>query len=214
LSGAVHYLTPLVQVPPRGMWGKSHQATLTTAEHWLGGPLDPDASVDEMVLRYLAVFGPASVADVRTWSGLAGLRDIMERLRPQLQTFRDEKGRELFDLPQAPRPDADTPAPVRFLPEYDNLFLSHADRSRIIDEEKRRQFATANGVGPNSFAVDGFLSGTWRILREKDAAKLAIKPLLAVSAADKVALEEEGVALLAFAAAGAGRHVVEFIEPD
>jgi hypothetical protein len=211
LARSVHYRAPLVQIPPRGLWGQSMQATWTTLESWLGREVDTAPSVDGVLLRYLAAFGPASPADARTWSGLTGLGEAFERLRPRLLTFRDENGRELFDLPDAPRPDADTPAPVRYLPEYDNLFLSHADRQRIARDEDRRRFATVNGVGPNAFSLDGFLQGTWRIRRQGDTATLLIEPLNAVSKAERRALEKEGEALLAFAAAGAAQRSVEFV---
>ena len=128
----------LVQVPPRGIWGRSSQVRVTTLASWLGRPLAAEPSLDEVVLRYLAAFGPASVADVTTWCRLTGMREVVERLRPRLETLRDEDGRELFDLPGAPRPGADVPAPPRFLPEYDNVLLSHADRSRFVDERGPR----------------------------------------------------------------------------
>ncbi len=139
LAYACRCLLPLVQVPPRGVWGRTLQVTSTPLDAWVGRPLDPAPSIDEVVLRYLAAFGPATPADAMAWSRLTGLREVFDRLRPRLRIFHDERGRELYDRPDAPRPGAEVPAPVRFLPEYDNLLLSHADRSRFssADAEPR-----------------------------------------------------------------------------
>src|SRR5918997_751437 len=198
LARAIRHLVPLVQVPPRGVWGKSGQATHTTAEAWLGRPLDPDPSLDEMVVRYLGAFGPAAVKDVQTWSGLTRLREVTDRLRPHLRTFRDERGKELFDLPDAPRPDPDTPAPPRFLPEFDNLILSHADRTRFIAEEYRKALASRNGMVPAAFLTGGFVRGTWKTGRSRGRARLEIKPFEILDKEDRDALAEEGEIFLRF----------------
>jgi hypothetical protein len=163
LTYACRCYLPFVQVPPRGLWRRSSQVTLTTAESWLGRPLAAKPSQDELVLRYLGAFGPAAVADVTTWSRLTGMRAVVERLRPRLVTFRDERGRELFDLPDAPRPEPGTPAPVRFLPEYDNVLLSHDDRSRFVLPEDRAVLARVWTVGNGSVLADGLVSAVWRV---------------------------------------------------
>lgn len=214
LSMAVRCLVPLVQLPPRGVWGAGGQPTVTTAEGWLGRPLDDDTSPDATVLRYLAAFGPATVADVQAWSGLTRLREVAQRLRPQLRTFHDEQGRELLDLPDAPRPDPDTPAPVRFLPEFDNVLLSHADRSRVISDEHRKRVSTRNGMVPGSVLVDGYFRGTWKITRKRQAATLAIDAYTRPSKKDTAAVTEEGARLLAFAAADADTHDIRFTPAD
>jgi hypothetical protein len=154
-----------VQVPPRGIWGESGQVTSTTAEAWLGRSLVTDPSIDDVVVRYLRAFGPASVADVASWSGLTGLREVLERLRPRLRSFHDERRRELFDLPDAPRPDPDTPAPPRFLPEYDNVLLSHADRSRFVDA-RTAEIRWDTRIVRGTVLHDGLTAGTWHIERD------------------------------------------------
>lgn len=214
LSAAARTLLPLVQVPPRGLWGRSGPAAHTTAEAWLGRPLDPDSRVDEVVLRYLAAFGPATVADVQTWSGLTRLKEVVERLRPGLLAVRDEGGRELFDLPDAPRPDPDTPAPARFMAEWDNVLLSHKDRSRIVAEAHRGRVYTVNGVMPGTVLVDGFVAGTWRMERHRGSAVLRVEPFAPLAADDEAALAAEGERLLGFAAADTPAREVRFATPE
>ena len=203
MGNATRAYVPLVQVPPRAVWGKSGQAKYATLESWTGRGLDPDPSIDEVVLRYLGAFGPASVMDMQNWSGLTKLRDVFDRLRPRLLTFRDEAGRELFDLPGAPRPDPCLPAPVRFLGEYDNVLLGHADRSRLIPAGFPWKEMLADGRWVSNFLVDGMLRGTWWIERDgKRSATLAVRPSGELSPAERDEV-----------AAEAGR-MVEFSEPE
>jgi hypothetical protein len=152
-----------VQVPPRGLWGKGGQVTYTTAETWLGRPVAERPSIDTVVRRYFAAFGPASAADVAAWCRLTGMREVIDRLHPKLRPFRDERGRELFDLPDAPRPDPDTAAPVRFLPEYDNVLLSHDDRSRFAPVGRSDRFLSVERKISGTVLHDGLVVGTWRM---------------------------------------------------
>lgn len=207
LTAVVRTQVPLVQLPPRGIWGRGGQAVHTSAESWLGRPLSAAPSPKAMVLRYLAAYGPASVKDLQAWSGLTRQREVIDRLRPRLLSLRDEKGTELLDLPDAPRPDPETPAPPRFLPEYDNLLRSHADRTRVLPEEHRRRLATPNDSPRPVFLIDGFVHGTWRITRERDRAVLTVEPYAPLPAQDRTALLDEGARLLDFAAGGADHDI-------
>jgi hypothetical protein len=208
LAQAVRALVPLVQVPPRAVWGKSGPAAHTSAEAWLGRPLSSRPSLKPLVTRYLAAFGPATVRDIQAWSGLTRLREVVEELRPGLRMFRDEQGAELFDLPDAPRPDLDTPAPVRLVAEFDNLILSHADRTRVLSEDRRKQlFARPNGVFPGSVLIDGFVTGSWKLTRSRPAAVLAVELFEPVTAGTRDAVTEEGERLLDFAAPGAAHDI-------
>jgi hypothetical protein len=204
LAYASRYLVPLIQVPPRGLWGQSAQATWTTAELWLGQPLSAKPSLERLIRRYLAAFGPATIADIAAWSGLGGLRPVVEKLRPELRTFQDGRGRELFDVIDGPFPDPDTPAPPRFLPEFDNLVLGHDDRTRVIAFEHR--YVVANGM----FLVDGFVAGTWRINRQRTGATLVISAFAPLRRADRTGLADEGERLLTFAAGDAADRDLRF----
>ena len=210
MAYAVRYLVPLIQVPPRGLWTRSGAPRVTTLATWLGlpgGPVVPQvAPPDEVVLRYLRAFGPATAADIRTWSWLGGLRAVIERLRPRLRTYRDEVGRELLDVEDGVFADRDERAPVRFLGEYDNLFLSHADRSRVTGE-------LAWGVSfarRGAFFVDGFLAGAWRATDLTGRATLSLDPRVPLAAArDEVVAE--GEALLRFLTPAASSHTVDLV---
>lgn len=201
---AIRALAPLVQVPPRGVWGQGGLPLCTTAEHWLGRPLSADTGPDETMLRYLAAYGPATVADVQAWSGLTRLREAAERLRPRLRIFRDEHGRELLDIAGAPLPHPDTPAPVRYLPEYDNALLSHADRTRILTPDDGKRIFTRGAV-----LVDGFVRGRWTVARKAATATLRVEAFARLSSAERAEVEEEGARMLAFVAADAKAHEVE-----
>src|SRR5262249_8992940 len=151
------------------------QARHTSAEAWLGAPLDPSPSPDVLVTRYLAAFGPATVADVQAWSGLTRLGEVVDRLCPPLRAFRGERGRELVDLPGAPRRGPDTPAPVRLVAEFDTLILSHADRARVVSDDNRLRLYSRNGIFPGTVLVDGFVSGMWRLTRSRRTAVLTVE---------------------------------------
>jgi hypothetical protein len=213
LAAGVAYTLATAQVTPRGMWGKSGRSMITSAESWLGQSLDHDSSLEAVAMRYLAAFGPASVADMQAWSGFTGLREVTERLRPQLRRFRDERGRELLDVPDGPLPDPDTPAPVRFLPEYDNAFLAHADRSRIVSDENRKRTWRANGFS-SPVLIDGFVGGLWKIKREKRDALLRVEVFAELSEDDRAVLEAQAEALLSFMTPDAAARDVHIVLSD
>lgn len=209
LAYTVRMGLPLIMVPTDGNWGFPSNAGFALAEEWLGHKI-PMASpqLEKVVLRYLAAFGPATPADAQNWSGMRALRDVFERLRPKLLTFRDERKRELFDLPDAPRPDEDTRAPVRFLPEYDNVLLGHADRTRIVSDEDRKRLITANLIVLGSFLVDGFVAGTWKTEEKKKSATLVLTSFGKLSRETKAELAEEGDTMLRFYFPEAKDHAV------
>jgi hypothetical protein len=213
LATAASHQLALVQVPPRGVWGASGPPTWGLAETWLGRSLGTDSAPDGVVRRYLGAFGPASISDIQNWSGLSRLRAVVDRLRDGLVTFRDERGRELFDLPDAPRPDPETPAPPRFLPEFDNLLLGHQDRTRVIDVDQATPLFPGNGAVLGSVLLDGRFAGGWRIARNGGGAALHVDLIGAPARADRQALAEEGQRLLDFAAAGSDPRDVAISPP-
>lgn len=208
LAYTVNHHVPMVQLPPRGVWGQNGPTTWTTVESWLGQPLSGEGSREQLVLRYLGAFGPASVKDAQAWCGLTKLREVFERL--DVRRFRDERGVELLDLPDAPRPDPAVPAPPRFLPEYDNVLLSHADRSRINPHSRRVPLPPGNGGSRGTLLVDGVWVAEWRITCDDGTATLVVEPFAPLSDADERAVAAEGEQLLAFAVADADSTTVQF----
>jgi hypothetical protein len=200
---AVRMHLPLVQVPRDGeAWGFPADSDFALAEHWLKTKVGAGAGAGVLVLRYLSAFGPATAADIQNWLGIRGVADVLAPLRGKLITFQDRRGREVFDLPKAPRPGADVEAPVRFLPEYDSVILAHADRSRLIDDAHRKVLITKNLIVPATFLVEGRVAGTWKIERKNATVTLRLAPFTTMSKRARAAIEEEGQSLL------------HFVEPD
>ena len=234
LAYAASHLLPLVQVPPRGLWNQTGPAAFMLADAWLNASAPASASapapasasasapapasasrstmLEQLVLRYLAAYGPASVADIQAWSGLTRLREVTERLtahpRDRLRAFAGPDGARLLDLPDAPRPDPGVPAPPRFLPEYDNLLLSFAERSRVIPHRRPVPLPPGQGAAGGTLLVDGLWQADWKISQDKQGAVLRIQPFTGLSRADTDAVAAEGERLLVFAApAGTDRDI-------
>lgn len=211
LAYAVRTHLPLVQAPPGGAWGSGGSPAYALAEPWLGRSLaDPEEALPLLIRRYLSAFGPATVQDIQAWSGLTGLKGVVAALKPELRRYRDERGKELLDLPDLPLPPADAPAPPRFLPEYDNLVLAHADRTRVIADEHRPKVFLSAGRVRATFLVDGFVHGAWRIERARGSATLIIEPFSPLPEAARDALAAEGERLVRFSEDGATTHAVRF----
>ena len=229
LAYAASHLLPLVQVPPRGLWGEPNQrAAFFLASAWLAGH-DPSASpgppgsapapapasapasqstiLEQLMLRYLAAYGPASVADAQAWSGLTRLREVTERLGSRLRAFAGPDGAWLLDLPDAPRPDPDVPAPPRFLPEYDNLLLSYAERTRVIPHRRPVPLPPGHGAAGGTLLVDGSWQADWKISQ----GGLEIRPFIRLSPADRDAIAAEGERLLGFADLAIAVRDVRFV---
>ncbi|HET7013533.1 MAG TPA: winged helix DNA-binding domain-containing protein [Streptosporangiaceae bacterium] len=213
LGYAFTYLLPLVQVPPRGIWGRTGPVAWTPVQAWLGTELAAPHPLDRLILRYLAAFGPATVADIQTWSGLTRLREVSDQLKPGLRTFKDPAGNELLDLPEAPRPDEDTPAPPRFLPEYDNVLFSYADRNRVNPAGNGIPLAPGNGGRCGTVLFDGTFQATWQIEAAADLTTLVIRPFAALTDEDQAAVTEEARDLLAFATSPSTQSEIRITNP-
>lgn len=167
LANTVREMLPLAQLPPRGLWRQPGGVVYDRLETWLGAPLSSDPDIGQVARRYLRAFGPARPADLTTWSGVTGMKAVLDALGDELVTYRDEDGRALFDLDGLPLAGADVPAPVRLLGKYDNLWLSHADRARVTEAEQRGRWMGRNGGTGNTVFADGMLAGLWRQVEDR-----------------------------------------------
>ncbi|MET0424943.1 MAG: winged helix DNA-binding domain-containing protein [Actinoplanes sp.] len=193
-EAVVAALLPMVQIPPRGTWRSTAGARYVPLSSWLDRPPPPESVDADLIRRYLSAYGPAAGADLRAWCGLSGLPASVAAIRDELVSFRDDRGRVLLDLPDAPRPDPDTPAPVRFLPAFDNAILGYHDRSRIIDDEHRG----LSVAGQRAVLVDGRVAATWT----DTAGQVGITALRPLTRAESAAVSDEADRLTAFLSAG------------
>jgi hypothetical protein len=186
----------LVRVPPSGTWEQRRADLYAAAEDWVGPEsVDADEALTLLVRRYLAAFGPALRGDIADWAGVpvGEIDPVLGRLR--LRRFRDEAGKELLDLPRAPLPDPDTPAPPRFLPVWDATLLVHCRRTQILPEEYRAQvFNVKTPHSVNTFLIDGRVAGTWRY----EQGRVKVEPFEDVPRKARRQLDEEAKRLAAF----------------
>ena len=203
LAQVLHCSETLIQIPPTRIWGHGGPPLLSRIENWAGTPVGPAIDLPDLVLRYLAAYGPASVMDMQSWSGLTKLAAAFEAVKHRLVTFAGEDGRLLYDLPDGLLPDPDMPAPVRFMPEYDNVWLGFADRHRIQPELARNRMVLVNGYIA-AYTVDGFIAGNWTLKRSRDDIAITILPFRKLTKAETTAVEAEAHAHGAFLADGKG----------
>ena len=203
---------PMVQVPNSSRWSYPGNPQFTLADSWIGQPFATEADFRALFFRYLAAFGPASAADMQTWSGLAKLKEAVEKLKPELVVYRDEQNREIFDLPDMTIPDGAGSAPIRFLPEYDNLLLSHSKRTRVIAAAHRSKVYLPGLRVASTILIDGFVAGTWKVEQKKGVATLTITPFDTLSRENRGALSEEGERLVRFIEPDAKSYEVKFAE--
>ncbi|WP_193609138.1 DNA glycosylase AlkZ-like family protein [Nocardioides lijunqiniae] len=186
LGQLARVVAPLAQLPPRGTWKGSGGVVYQYVDRWLGRPLaEPD--VEDLVRRYLRAFGPATAADVTTWSGVTRLGPVLAGM-PDLVRHEDERGRVLLDVADGVVADEDEPAPVRLLGCYDNLWLSHSARDRVTDPDKRTAWSGVNGGTGHTLFVDGMLEGIWRVEEGRVRVLETLRPL---TRAERAELDEE-----------------------
>ncbi len=212
LGWSVQYLEPLLHPAPSGTW-RHHGATPLMLADWTGVPSETTPEdLARLVRRYLAAFGPASVADARAWSGIAGLREVFARLRPELRVYADEAGRELFDVPEGSLPPADEPAPVRLLPEFDAPLLAYADRTRMMTDAVRRQVCVGAAVAA-TVLVDGEVAATWSVARAAGTVELTVRPFRPLGRRERDETAAEAERLLAFTDPDVERRRVRLLPP-
>ncbi|MQM26228.1 winged helix DNA-binding domain-containing protein [Glycomyces albidus] len=201
LADTVEVTAALTHAPQNGAWGgwrHPSNVAVALAEEQTGVPMRGTRDPETLIRRYLAAFGPASVMDAQAWSGLTRLREPFDAMRATLRVFKAEDGTELFDLPDADLADPEAPAPVRFLPAFDNALLGHRDRTRVISEADRRRYSAGASGGIPMFLLDGFAAGTWSVA----GPVVTVTPTRPLGDADAAAVLDEGARLLEFIAPG------------
>ena len=204
---------PILHVPGEEPHAFGQRNRFVAAAAWLGSVEAEEADgLTRLVRRYLAAFGPASRADVAAFTGLAvaSIAPALDTLEPELERLTDERGRELYDLRGAPRPPADTPAPLRLLGEWDNVLLAHADRTRMFDDETRKRVIRKNGDVLPTILLDGVVAGKWWWRRKKDVATLEAAPFVKLTRADKADLDREAELALTVLEPAATRFEVDY----
>jgi hypothetical protein len=193
LAGEVELRTPLVHDADTASWGSWGNRSSITVTAVAVDAIEP-AAIHELIRRYLAAFGPATVADVQAWSGLTRLNQVVAVMGSELRRYTGPDGQTLLDLPDAQLPDPHLPAPVRLLPAYDNALLGHADRTRIISDEDRKQVMPGRALVRPTILVDGFVHGTWSFTGDD----IRLAPFHPITAAERDAVEDEANRLLPF----------------
>ncbi|WP_410674533.1 winged helix DNA-binding domain-containing protein [Amycolatopsis sp. cmx-4-68] len=199
---------PLVQTPPRAIWGKAGQTTYACLDEWVGAPLSPPSPAS-LISRYLRAFGPATVADVQTWAGITRLGEVAASM--ELKRYRGPDGRELLDLPELTVPDEDVPAPPRLLGPFDQTILSYADRTRVVSDEYRKRVITPNGLVKGTLLVGGQVCGFWEIKKAKKAAIVELAPFEKLPKRDLAAVESAAGRLVSWAEPAAETQEVRIL---
>lgn len=206
MAYAVRSYLPLVQIPPSGTWGAGTRATYTTADNWLGPAVSSD--LPSLFRRYLAAYGPADIMDFQTWTGMTRLKSQLAPALADLVVYQSESGRDMYDLPESTIAAPDSIAPLRFIPEYDNVLIAHRDRSRILPDEHRKKVFLSAGRVIGTVLIDGFVGATWKVKKDKHSLTLNVKLFEAKPNDCLQEIQEEGNRLLRFYDEEASSHAV------